>query len=92
MQLALNKSIDKSHIIVLAEAVAGQITPSSGDFYRHAEPERIARTIAFSMLRDDVELEFWQTWLEKVAAPRPFETWREVFMSDKGLAKRNNRR
>lgn len=92
LQLALNKSIDKSHIIVLVEAVAGQINPNSGHFYRYAEPERIARAIAYSMLRDDVELEFWQTWLEEVADPKPFETWREVFKSDKGLAKRNNTR
>lgn len=92
LQLALNKNITQSQLKELAGSIASQINPKSGHFYRYGEPERIARAIGYSMLREELGVEFWHNWLHDVASPLPFEAWEMVFKNDKGLAKRNNTR
>lgn len=92
LQMALNQSINGKQIENLANAIGVQVNPNSMHFYRYGEPERIARAIGYSMIRDEIKIEFWQDWLQSIASPKPFASWAEVFSSNMGLAKRNNTR
>lgn len=92
LQLVLNQSINGAQIEAMANSIGAQVNPKSKHFYRYGEPERIARAIGYSMIREEVELEFWQNWLQSITSPAPFGSWAKVFNSDSGLAKRNNTR
>lgn len=90
LQLALNREIEADQLLQLAGAIASQVNADGKHFYIFGEPERLARATAYLILRDEVEISFWQDWLKKVSSPAPFDAWGEVFMSESGLAKRNN--
>ncbi|XOV78507.1 MAG: DUF2785 domain-containing protein [Aestuariibacter sp.] len=92
LQLALNSNVDGAMLSQLAQGMKAQIVPESGHFYIYGEPERLARATAYAMLREDLSLEYWQTWLVNLADPAPFEEWGDVFKSQQGLAMRNNLR
>lgn len=90
LQLALNQKITDKQLQELSHSIASQINPGTLHFYTFGEPERLARATTYAMLREEVDLKYWDNWLKEVASPEPFENWGSVFMSESGLAKRNN--
>ncbi len=92
LQLALNDRVTPPQISAMAHSLAQQVNPKRLHFYHYNEPQRLARAVAYLMLRDAQPVTFWQDWLEKVASPSPFAQWGAVFNSQEGLAKRHNTR
>ncbi len=90
LQLALNQKITGEQLKQLSHSIASQINPNTLHFYIFGEPERLARAVTYAMLREEVDLKYWDTWLTEVASPKPFKGWGSVFVSESGLAKRNN--
>lgn len=92
MQLSLNPKVEQDDLITIQDAVLSQIVPKGGHAYIYGEPDRLARPIFYLAARDAFTPEEWAAWFAKIADPAPFESWRDMYSSQEGLAKLHNTR
>jgi hypothetical protein len=92
MQLALNPALTAKQRTRLLDAVATQVAPDGEHFYVYGEPERLARPVLFVLGAGDIDAATWRSFLEKVTASAPLDSWRDAYASQAGLAKRHNTR
>ncbi len=90
MQLALNPALTRAELDSMLAAVAAQVVPAQGVFYRYGESERLMRPVLFIAARGLHSEAEWSAWLQDVASPAPFAAWGDVFTSNAGLAKKHN--
>ena len=90
LQLVLNDKVSDTQLAQLLGAIASQISPESGHAYIHGESERLARPVLYLARRGVFTQEDWDVWFAALDDPRPFESWRDVFKSEVGLAKLHN--
>ena len=91
LQLGLNQAVTRKDLILLMEALTEVVSPAE-HAYIHGESERLARAVGYTMLREEVSIDFWHQWLEEIGSSLPFDAWDEVYKSEKGLTKRHNTR
>ena len=90
LQLALNPLTTKAQIDQLMLAVAAQVAPDAEIAYWAGEPDRLARAVVFiaqRRLHTDGE---WQAFFNEVTNPKPLESWKAAFQSERGIRKRHN--
>ena len=90
MQLSLNKALSPAQHKQIREAVRSQIIPGDAHFYIYGEPDRLARPILYLALQGAFNTQDWTGWMADLADPAPFESWNDVYQSQKGLAKLHN--
>jgi hypothetical protein len=90
LQMTLNPKINDEHIKDLRAALSHQIAPESGHAYIHGESERLARPIIYMARRGSFSAEDWQNWAQTLTDPAPFNSWNDMYTSEKGLAKLHN--
>lgn len=90
MQLALNPALTRAQLDTILAAVASQIAPAGGVFYRYGESERLMRPVLFVATRALHSAQEWSEWLAKVASPAPLTDWSAAFRSQEGLAMKHN--
>ncbi|MCL1079238.1 DUF2785 domain-containing protein [Parashewanella spongiae] len=90
LQLMLNQQVEKNSLDEMLTALANQITPQNGHFYIYGEPERIARPIIYTFLRQQHTLAEWDFFIAKISNPEPYRNWNHVFKSQQSLAKLHN--
>lgn len=92
MQLALNPRANKRDLDAILDAVAVQVAPPSAHIYVYGESERLARPVVFALSHRLHSTEAWAQWLQRIAAPAPFESWPAAFKTHAGWAKRHDTR
>ena len=90
MQLALNTRTDRAQLEQLVLAVQSQIAPLGTHAYIHGESQRLARPVFFAVRRGQLDANFWNTFVETIAAPAPLAQWSDAFQSLAGLARLHN--
>jgi len=90
LQLALNPKVDKSLLDKMLTALSSQVVAHNHHFYIYGEPTRIALPVAYIFLREQHSMDDWQSWLNEIISPAPFDSWNDVYKSQEGLAKRHN--
>ena len=87
--LAANAKLGPEALGALLGAVASQVAPQ-GHAYVFGEPERLATAVVAVSKRGVVSDAAWAGWLDRVASPRPFDSWNAVWTSSEGLARRHD--
>lgn len=90
MQLALNPAMEAAQLKRIAQAVQAQVAPRSGHAYVFGESERLARPMYFVARRGLLPLDWWQSWLQALAAPPPHQGWGAAMQTSAGLASLHN--
>jgi hypothetical protein len=95
LQLALNQAIPADQLMPLVTAIDASIVTKDSTPYTTGEPGRLIRAL-FYLLQRAADSEPMQqqviALIEGLADPAPYNTWGEVFASERGLAFRHNRR
>ncbi len=93
MQLALNPALTHDQIQQSATVLLEHISPPGAPALTDGEPYRMARAIAYLMLREEVNVTVWQEILRKYASPSPrFTNWDETYQRRAGLNYLHNKR
>ncbi len=90
LQLALNPLTTKAQLDQLLLAVAVQVAPDADIAYWAGEPDRLARPVVFIAQRKLHTEGEWQAFFAEVTNPKPLESWRVAFLSERGIKKRHN--
>jgi hypothetical protein len=90
LQLTLNPAVTKVQIDHLLPAVASQVSPDAGVAYWAGEPERLARPVLFAAQRKLHTADEWSRFFREIANPKPLESWKAAFSSERGIRKRHN--
>jgi hypothetical protein len=87
LQLTLNPALEKPELTRIRDAIASQIAPGS-HAYVFGESERLATPILYMARRNVFSADEWTAWFTQIAGTE--ESWRGVFASSEGLARRHN--
>ncbi|MGJ8682859.1 DUF2785 domain-containing protein [Paraglaciecola sp.] len=92
LQLSLNKQISRSQLAQLLSALKTQVSPQNSHFYTYGEPKRLATAFVYIILRAEQTEQGILSFFDYLGNPAPFDNWRSVYQSQKGLAKLHNTR
>ena len=93
LQLALNPALTHDQIQQSAAMLLQHISPLGAPALTDGEPYRMARAIAYLMLREEVSVTVWQEMLREYGKPSPrFASWGETYQSRAGLNYLHNKR
>ena len=100
LQLSLNNQVGKPELKTMMQAVFSQVAPKGPVFYTYGEPARLALPVYFAhrrslltqglLTRDLLTKDEWAELFRTIADPKPFATWRDVYTTQTGLARRHN--
>ena len=90
LQLTLNPAVTKSQIDHMLLAVASQVSPDANVAYWAGEPERLARPVLFAAQRKLHTTDEWSSFFREITDPKPLESWKVAFSSERGIRKRHN--
>ncbi len=90
LQLGVHPRVGASAVEQLLAALAAQVGAHDGHVYLEAEPERMARAVAFIFARGVLPSAFWDAWMRAVASPEALGSWGPAFESAATRARRQN--
>lgn len=92
LQLALNPLIKTEQLKQLGQALTYQIDANGEHSYIHGESNRFARALTYLILRTEIDVVDWQTFVGELAvAPDALESWPVAYQTETGLAILHNR-
>ncbi|WP_414830602.1 DUF2785 domain-containing protein [Alteromonas sp. H39] len=93
LQLALNPALTHSQIKQSASVLLQHISPQNAPALTDGEPYRMARAIAYLMLREEVNVNDWKDIMREHgnSAPR-YPNWTDTYQSRAGLNYLHNKR
>lgn len=69
LQLSLNPRLTRSQSDRMLVAIASQITPAGGHFYRYHEGERLMAPVFYLARRDNITALDWEAWISALVEP-----------------------
>jgi hypothetical protein len=68
LQLAVHPQLERAQAQALLGAVAAQVAPAGGHFYRYGEPDRLAAPVYYLARRGFFTAQEWEQWLAQLTA------------------------
>ncbi|HKU17349.1 MAG TPA: DUF2785 domain-containing protein [Steroidobacteraceae bacterium] len=90
LQLAVNPRTSKAQLDQMLAAIAAQVAPAGEHSYIYGEGDRLAQAVFYIARRKLHTADEWRKWLEQVSAPAPLQSWRDAWISQRGIAKHQN--
>ncbi len=90
LQLSLNDMINEEQLRQMGQIILRSIRPNTVHFYHFNEPKRLARAMAYILMRQEVTMSHWRAELEKAIKPQGLSSWGETYKSQAGLAQQHN--
>ncbi len=90
LQLGLNPLTGHDELKQMMQAVFAQVSPKATVFYVYGEPARLFRAVLFVHQRNVLADDEWAALFYSIGGSNPFASWRDVYSSQAGLAKRHN--
>lgn len=90
LQLALNPALNEDQLIQLGNIILANLSANGAPAFTHGEPLRLARAMAYTLIRPQVPLAHWQKVLAQHAQPANFDGWGQSYKTETGLVQQHN--
>lgn len=92
LQLALNPALTDAQLKQTGNIILAHISPPDAPAFTAGEPARLARAMAYTVLRQEVAVSFWQSQIELALQKPGYADWADAYVNSTGLITLHNYR